>query len=94
MKLSLLDLSKHEHQLVEMTPSEFGPEFVNAYDLVFFIWSFISSVKPEAYTFSLFLSQIQKWARGRPLKYAFHQKSAQYHILINPLAEVERPLEN
>ena len=60
MEVSLLDLSKHEHSLVEKAASEFGPDFINANELVFFTWSFISSVKPEAYVFSLFLAQIQK----------------------------------
>jgi len=63
MKVTLLDLSKEEHSLVEKAPSDFGPHYINAHDLVFFTWSFISGIKPEAYVFSLFLSQIQ-WKKG------------------------------
>lgn len=48
MKVRLLDLSKQENLLVEKAPSELGPEFVLAHDLVFFTDEFFVSVNHEA----------------------------------------------
>ena len=86
MEISLLDLSKNEHSLVEMAPSEFGPDFINANDLVFFTWSFISSVKPEAYVFSLFLAQIQK-SLVLCLFSAIRDHGVQFHMMLRNVLE-------
>jgi hypothetical protein len=81
MKISLLELSKDEHLLVERAPSELGPDFVNAHDLVFFTWSFVSSVKPEAHVFSLFLSQVQK-SLVLCLLSAVRDHDVQFHMML------------
>lgn len=86
MKISLLDLSKHEHSLVGKSPAEFGPDYINAHDLVFFTWSFISSVKPEAYVFSLFLSQIQK-SLVLCLLSALRDHNVQFHMMLRQTLE-------
>ncbi len=81
MKIFLQDLSSHEHSLVENASSEFGPDFVNAHDLVFFTWSFISNIKPEAMIFSLFLSQIQK-SLVLCLLSAVRDHDVQFHMML------------
>ncbi len=86
MKLTLLDLSSQEHSFVENAASEFGPDFVNAHDLVFFTWSFISSVKPEAYPFSLFLAQIQK-SLVLCLLSAVRDHNVQFHMMLRQALE-------
>jgi len=86
MEISLLDLSKHEHSLVENAPSEFGLDYINAHDLVFFTWTFISNVKPEAYVFSLFLSQIQK-SLVLCLLSALRDHDVQFHMMLRQTLE-------
>ncbi|HKJ33977.1 MAG TPA: hypothetical protein VKA34_19250 [Balneolales bacterium] len=86
MKITLLDLSKEEHSLVENAQSEFGLDYINAHDLVFFTWSFISSVKPIAYVFSLFLSQIQK-SLVLCLLSALRDHDVQFHMMLRQTLE-------
>ena len=81
-----MDLSKEEHSLVEKAPSKFGPDYINAHDLVFFSWSFISSVKPAAYVFSLFLSQIQK-SLVLCLLSALRDHDVQFHMMLRQTLE-------
>lgn len=60
MAINIIEISKNEHDQVVNAANSYGPEFVNTHDLVVFCWSFLSSVKPDAFTFTLFLSQFQK----------------------------------
>jgi hypothetical protein len=86
MSISLLDLSKDENSLIENAPSEFGPDFINAHDLVFFAWSFISQMKPEAYIFALFLAQIKK-SLVLCLLSALRNHNVQFHIMLRHALE-------
>ena len=86
MDISLSNLSKQEHKLIENAANEFGKTFTHAHDIVFFTWTFITSIKPEAYTFSLFLSQIQK-SLVLCLLSALRNHDVQYHMMLRHVLE-------
>ena len=86
MKISIIELSKREHELVENAASEYGPIFVNAHDIVFFTVSFIFSITPEAYSFSLFLSQVHKCLILCLLS-AVRNHDIQFHMMLRQVLE-------
>lgn len=86
MRVSLLDLSREEHSLIKKAPSKFGPDYVNANDLVFLAWSFISHVKPEACIFLIFLSQVQK-SLVLCLLSALRDHKVQFHMMLRQTLE-------
>ena len=86
MDITLSNLSKHEQKLIENAANEFGNNFTHAHDLVFFTWTFITSIKPAAYAFSLFLSQIQK-SLVLCLLSALRNHDVQYHMMLRHVLE-------
>lgn len=60
MKIDIIGISESEHDLVVNAASKYGAVFVNTHDLVMFGRSFVVGIKPQAFAFTLFLSQFQK----------------------------------
>lgn len=58
-KSEIKDLSETENEMVKKAYENYGNVFDNANKSVLLIWSFFSDVKPEAFIFISFLSQVR-----------------------------------
>jgi len=60
MDIEIKLLSKIEHDAILNAAAIYGDSFANAHDLIIFCWSFIATIKHEAFVFTLFIGQFQK----------------------------------
>jgi len=81
MKVQILQLSEAENELVKYAHETYGHIFENAHDLVFLTWNFLSDVKPDAWVFTLFLSQLQK-SLTLSLLSTLRNHDVQFHLVL------------
>src|SRR5712692_7168737 len=60
--LTIIDASRTEHKLLMDAKGRYGKAYENAENMVDLVWNFLKSIELEAWVFTSFLAQVQKFA--------------------------------